>query len=311
MQRTGTVAVFGEALVDDFLTEQVVGGAPFNVARHLAAFGERPLTITRIGDDPSGKLVRAEFARFGMLENGLQIDARAETGRVIVERSAGQHRYIILRDQAYDRIDSADAMAAVARHAPQTLYFGTMAQRDSVSRGALHAVLRASDAQRYLDLNVRTGQVTERCVYESLSEADIVKVNEEELGNLLAWYTPSRHCTADMGNPEMVNACKTLLRSFKLQAMIVTLGERGVVHFSANGSVAECPASGAPQQLVDTVGAGDAFSAIYLLGRARGWPVKKTLARANEFAAAICGISGAVPGDLAFYAPFRANWLAD
>ena len=61
--------------------------------------------------------------------------------------------------------------------------------------------------------------------------------------------------------------------------------------------------------LVDTVGAGDAYASVFLLGQARAWPLALTLARANEFAAAICGVSGAVPADLAFYQPFISRWL--
>jgi fructokinase len=60
--------------------------------------------------------------------------------------------------------------------------------------------------------------------------------------------------------------------------------------------------------VIDTVGAGDAFSAIFLLGRARGWPLDVTLARANEFAGAICAVPGAVPRDLNFYDKWVGRW---
>ncbi|MBC7453046.1 MAG: fructokinase, partial [Massilia sp.] len=93
-----TTVVYGEALVDDFLTEQVVGGAPFNVARHLAAFMAPQLMITRIGSDRNGAVVRAEFERFAMSEQGLQVDRMEETGRVLVERGADGHghRFVML-----------------------------------------------------------------------------------------------------------------------------------------------------------------------------------------------------------------------
>lgn len=310
MTGTDKIVVFGEALVDDFITEQVVGGAPFNVARHLAAFGASPLAITRIGEDAAGALVRAEFSYFGMAQHGLQIDPHAPTGRVVVERADGQHRFIILPEQAYDAIDADLALAACAAHAPELIYFGTLAQRADTSRAALRAMLQASPARRYLDLNVRSGQVSERCVYESLCEAAILKVNEEELADLFGWYTHERHDTADMQQPSVHKACFALMRSFGLEAMIVTLGARGAMYFHRDGRVI---ASAAPPQavrLVDTVGAGDAFSAIFLLGQSLGWPVEETLARANEFAGAICGIAGAVPASLGFYQPFRSRWLA-
>jgi len=290
------IVVFGEALVDDFISEQVVGGAPFNVARNLAAFGQSPLMVTRIGLDKAGALVQAEFDRFGMTRAGLQVDPLESTGRVVVERADGAHRFIILPNQAYDHI-----AAVPLAQAPSLIYFGTLAQRGETSRAALHALLESSDTCRYLDLNVREGQVSERCVYESLKEADIVKVNEDELQDLFGWYTHTRHDTADMECGTVRNACAVLIRIFSLEALVVTLGPRGAVCFLRDGSMTASYATAPPKALVDTVGAGDAFSAVFLLGRTLGWPLRTTLMRANAFAGAICGIAGAVPGDLDFY----------
>lgn len=302
-----SIAVFGEALVDDFITEQVVGGAPFNVARNLAAFGVATLMVTRIGADKNGASICDEFARFGMSESALQVDERGATGRVVVERNADGHRFIILPDQAYDYVEAAPALAALAAAPPRVIYFGTLAQRHAQSRATLRALLEASGAQRYLDLNVREGQVTERIAHESLKLADIVKVNEDELQDLFRWYTHTQPAT-DADSPEMREACLTLMRSFGLQGLIVTLGGRGALYFSADGAVAANHECHPPVRIVDTVGAGDAFSAVFLFGQAQGWPLPLTLARANAFAGAICGISGAVPADTGFYAPWIASW---
>lgn len=305
----GTVAVFGEALVDDFGDRQVIGGAPFNVARHLAALGQDALMLTRVGLDENGARMRAEFERFGLPMAGLQVDAALPTGRVSVERhSDGGHRFTILPHQAYDAIEAEPAVAAMTAAAPATLYFGTLAQREPASRDALGRLLAATDACRYLDLNVRTGQVTERCVFASLHAADIVKVNEEELQDLFGWYTHMRLPTDDMASADVRHACATLLRVFNLTGLIVTLGPRGAVYFGADGAYHSTPAPSVPVQLADTVGAGDAFSAVFLLGRARGWPLDVMLARANAFAGAVCGIVGAVPDDRAFYRPFIERW---
>ena len=305
-----SVTVFGEALVDDFGSEQVVGGAPFNLARHLAAFGVAPLMITRVGQDANGALLRAEFERFGMSQAGLQAGAGAPTGRVLVERDAHGHRFVILPDQAYDHIEEAAALTALAAQPPALIYFGTLAQRHPCSRTSLHALLALSGARRFLDLNVRDGQVSERGVYESLHRADIVKVNEEELKDLFNWYTHTSPGTQQLDHPDLRAACASLLRIFALQGLLVTLGARGAVYFGADGSVVASHDSRAPSRLVDTVGAGDAFSAVFLLGRARGWPLALTLSRANALAGAICGIRGAVPADMAFYQPWIARWQA-
>lgn len=318
--RGADIVLFGEALIDDFATVQVIGGAPFNVARHLAAFQARALMVTRIGADANGALVRAEFARFAMREDGLQLDAAAATGRVLVEPHGDSHRFVILPDQAYDRIDGALAVAALACATPATVYFGTLAQRGPCSRAALAALLAARPTRRFLDLNLRDGQTTPAIVSASLREADVVKVNEDELGELFAWYAPAAlplpppggrvDFDDDTQGSALRDACLGLMHSFGVKRLIVTLGPRGAVCLDANGQ--HLAAASAPlriSDMVDTVGAGDAFSAIWLLGAALDWPLAPTLQRACEFAAAICCVAGAVPADLAFYAPWRQRWL--
>jgi fructokinase len=305
---TAATVVFGEALVDDFATEQVVGGAPFNVARHLAAFMAPQLMITRVGADHNGETIRAEFERFAMSQAGLQRDAIEETGRVIVERNPTGHRFIIVPNQAYDYIAREEALAAVKAVDAGALYFGTLAQRGERSRGTLKALLSSTSATRFLDVNLRDGQVDERIVSDALHTADIAKLNEDELQTLFGWYFQLGPNDPPMAPDETRSACAALLQMFGLQALIVTLGHRGSVYFGAGGVTIDTRDTPAPPFVIDTVGAGDAFSAIFLLGRARGWPLETTLARANEFAGAICAIPGAVPRDLGFYDQWMTRW---
>ena len=245
-----------------------------------------------------------------MPETGLQVDAMEETGRVVVERLGQGHRFNILPRQAYDFIDRDAAAASLAKVEAGTVYFGTLAQREERSRAALDAVLGAlpATAKRYLDLNLRTGQYEESTVTRSLEAADIVKVNEEELQALFQWYFQIGPDEAPLATEEVHAACRALMDRFALETLIVTLGHRGSVVFCAGGGMVANRDNPAPPFVIDTVGAGDAFSAIFLLGRARGWPLELTLARANEFAGAICAVPGAVPRDLNFYDKWVARW---
>ena len=304
-----TTIVFGEALVDDFGAEQVVGGAPFNVARHLAAFMAPQLMLTRIGEDRNGAIVRGEFERFAMSSAGLQTDAMEETGRVIVERTPAGHRFSILPNQAYDFIDAPTALAAVAGVDAGLVYFGTLAQRAERSRAALFAVLESVHATRFLDLNLRASQVDERCVFHSLQAAHIVKVNEEELQAMFQWYFQIKPTDPALSADEVRASCRALLQMFSLDALIVTLGHRGSVYFGRDDDAPIVHRDNpVPPFVIDTVGAGDAFSAIFLLGRIRGWPLAVSLARANEFAGAICAIPGAIPSDMRFYDKWMMRW---
>jgi len=305
---SGMAVVFGEVLVEDGGGTPAVGGAPFNVACHLAAFMAPPLFVTRIGDDRNGALVRAELERFVIPETGLQIDPMEETGRAVVERSGTGHRLALVPRQAYDFIDPEPAAASVAGGSYDTVCFGTLAQRTERSRLALAAVLDATPAKRFLDLNLRPGQTDEAIVTKALTAADIVKINEEELQTLFQWYFQIGPDERALATEEVHAACRALMDRFALEALIVTLGHRGSVYFGADGSYLAHRDNPVPPYVIDTSGAGDAFTAIFLLGRARGWPLDLLLARANEFAGAICAVTGAVPRDLCFYDKWVARW---
>jgi fructokinase len=216
---------------------------------------------------------------------------------------------VILPKQAYDFIDSIAALDAFGKVRPDMIYFGTLAQRGQRSRETLYKLLSASQATRFLDLNLRDGQADRGCVTESLRAADIVKVNEDELQALFSWYFQIDPNT-QLETEEVRASCRALLAMFSLEALIVTLGHRGSVYFGADGQLIVNRDNPAPPFVLDTVGAGDAFSAVFLLGQALDWPLAPTLARANAFAGAICGVSGAVPDDVAFYAPWLACWRA-
>src|SRR5690606_15065999 len=109
----------GEILFDTWPDgTAVLGGAPVNVAVHLARLGERPLMIGRVGADAAGDRARAELAAHGVDTSGVQVDPRAPTGRVEVVLEAGQPRYEIVPDAAWDALDAAAAATALATAGP-------------------------------------------------------------------------------------------------------------------------------------------------------------------------------------------------
>ena len=111
-----TVVIFGEALVDVFPDGVVPGGAPFNVARHLSAFGVNAVMVTRMGNDEHGKTLREEFERFGLTLSGVQTDYRAATGHVNVVMTPDGHRFDIPADQSFDRIEPEPVIDQRAAH---------------------------------------------------------------------------------------------------------------------------------------------------------------------------------------------------
>jgi len=330
---TGLI-VFGEALLDDFPDRQVVGGAPLNVARATASLGCAPLMITRIGHDANALLVRDEMQRFGLDQSGVQTDAVHPTGVVQVHVAADAHRFEIMPEQAYDYIDGAQAVLAAERYmtgrqgaqqgAQQgtqrlaLVYYGTLAQRNTTSQETLIRLLSASHGIHYLDLNLRDGQYSFDTIATSLLHADILKVNEDELQLLLQTYRPgAARLSVSLTDQNTVDAffaaLKYLQLLFKLSAVIVTLGARGYMYLNAqgvslNGWQAESQLHPVAPEVVDTVGCGDAFSAVFLAGLMHAWPIDVTLQRAHAFAASVCTIRGAVSTDLNFYRDWQSDW---
>ena len=155
--QNGTVVLFGEVLADVFPDRAVLGGAPFNVACHLQAFGLHPVLITRLGEDE----VMNAMAQKGLDTLGVQFDKHYPTGQVRVHIEDGGHRFEILPTQAYDFIHPGVARLTLLSAHPALVYFGTLAQRHTVSRQALKNLLRGAQSARFLDINL--GYVTVAC----------------------------------------------------------------------------------------------------------------------------------------------------
>ena len=304
---TSKIAVLGEALVDQFPDRSVLGGAPFNVARNLAAFGLRPLLVSSVGQDTLGEQIRRECVHFGIDPQGLQVDPNHPTGVVNVHMKGTQHEFEILEDQAWDHLDEAQALRVVTTQKPQLVYFGTLIQRNAVSRQTINSVLRSTgQAVRFLDLNFRAGNDNQVLSAISLLHADIVKVNDEELLLLLHWFVRSSMPAPEPGSSAERSAVAQLMSQFDLQRLIVTRGADGWACFDRYGSVLQGPAPAV--SVVDTVGAGDAFSSVVILGHVSAWPMALSLQRAAEFASEVCSLRGATDISLALYARTKQRW---
>ena len=295
------VLLFGEILADMFPERSVLGGAPFNVARHLAAFGLSPLLVSRLGEDALAGQIRSLMATEGMDTAGIQADPGRPTGRVRVHMEEGGHRFEILPEQAYDHIDPAQARAAAASANPSLVYFGSLCQRGDVSRAALREILAATSCPRFVDLNLREPWYSEDVIRFTLHGADILKINNDELATLAVMLGLSAE------TPE--ERARALLRDFSISRVIVTCAGKGAWQM-ATGDESSIGVPGRQACVVDTVGAGDGFASVCILGMLADWEPALTLDRADAFAAAVCGIRGAVPDDDAFYLPFFKEWTS-
>lgn len=295
-----TVALFGEVLADVFPDRTVLGGAPFNVARHLRAFGMHPVLITRTGNDAMRGQLLAAMDRFDMDTLGVQCDPAHPTGQVVVHMEQNRHSFEILPGQAYDFIHTGVTRMIALSTQPELVYFGTLAQRHKVSRRALNTLLQSIDAPRMLDLNLRDPWYDLPTVRRALQRADIVKMNEDELAVLATQLRLPGKSALEHAN--------SMIHLFSLQRVLVTCGAKGAWQLNADGTEVHVEGVEKHIRVVDTVGAGDGFAAVFIVGSLLGWPVALSLSRANAFAASLCGIRGAIPASQDFYAPFLEAW---
>ncbi len=287
----GRPCIFGEVLFDCFPDgKRVLGGAPFNVAWHLQAFGQAPQFISRVGRDPEGDEVLAAMRRWGMDTSGVQTDPDRPTGRVKVSFVDGEPEYDIVQHCAYDAIEPVSLGSGCP-----LLYHGSLALREEQSRRAAKALAATGPGIVFVDVNLRTPWWREAEVLESVRRAHWVKLNAGEL-ELLA-----------PGQARSLSGKQQFLAEMALHGLIVTHGAAGAEVVTAAGDhlhVQPEPLT----EVVDTVGAGDAFAAITILGLVHAWPLATTLERAQVFAARLVGNRGATVDEPAFYRPFIDAW---
>lgn len=281
-QRSSAPVILGEVLFDRFPDgREILGGAPFNVAWHLRGFGLRPRLVTRVGDDDAGVRVRRTMAGWGLETAWVQTDPTRATGRVQVSLDGQEASFDIPPDQAWDRIGPPRPDPA-SDGPPPLLYHGTLALR-AAGTGLVDA-LRPRCTGVFLDVNLRDPWWDAAQVRALMSGADWVKLNHHELARLAPGADPAALC-----------------RRHGLRGAVVTEGARRVLWATADGVAAEA-APPHVHDLADTVGAGDAFSAVCLAGLGAGWEPAVILERAAAFAADVCRQAGATAADAALYA---------
>ena len=289
MKTNAPVLVFGEALFDCFPGgEQVLGGAPFNVAWHLQALGDHPLFISRIGNDELGRKILSAMRDWGMSTHTIQIDPVHQTGQVEVTIIENEPHYTITPNCAYDFIS-----AEVIENLPDSgiLYHGTLGLRNSISRDCLARIAQQPDLSVFLDVNLRSPWWQRQEVFHWLERARWVKLNEDELQQL------------GFVSADICESMHKLQTQFHLEQLIVTQGAKGAIVLAADGRLYQKKPESV-NRIVDTVGAGDGFSALFIHGLRAGWPIMETLTVAQRFAAKVIGLRGATATEPVFYQEF-------
>lgn len=281
-----TVVGIGELLWDEFPAGRQIGGAPANFAYHCQVRGASSFVVSSVGDDKPGRdLIDALVSR-DLQTAHVFVDPDHPTGSVsVVLDSDGGPTYDIAENVAWDYIPQRTEPAALAEKA-NAVCFGTLAQRSLTSRETIRTFLNQTrpECLRLFDLNLRQQYYDRQLIEENLALANALKLNEEELRVLSEFF--------QLG-PDYYHMLDELARDYELNVIALTLGERGCIIRTGEQTIQQ---DGIQQDsTIDTVGAGDCFSAVLTMGLLRREPLRKIAVDANRSAAFVCTQEGAMP----------------
>lgn len=274
----------GEALWDCLPDGKKLGGAPANFAYHTGQFGLNTLAVSALGEDSLGTETLEELKSKGI--NYLMPLVDYPTGSVQVELdNAGVPTYDIKEGVAWDNIPFTTELEEVAKNCG-CVCFGSLAQRSSVSRQTIQKFIEATPESclKIFDINLRQNFYTKDIICNSLKQANILKINDEELVTIGRLF----------GYPglDMENKCWLLLGKYNLDMLVLTCGVNGSYVFAPNLlSFRETP----KVEVADTVGAGDSFTGTFAAAILNGIAIPEAHQLAVEASAFVCTQHGAMP----------------
>ena len=320
-----SVLCVGETLFDGLPSGIFLGGAPLNVAVHLAECGVDAKFASAVGADRLGREAVRRLVSRGVDVHLVKTINDAETGFVEVDiDSQGDASYSFATPAAWDYLsDEGQALSSAAANA-DAIVFGTLSQRAAKSRDAV-AAAKASARFTCCDVNLRPPFASLEIVAESAFGVDLLKLNDEEmvqvtealrkhasdepasLASAEAACAAAARCLCAETEEEEVTAVAKAAAAIGCAAnaarVVVTRGSKGAVYWEktsgARGEIAGsawvCAGFVAPA-IADTVGAGDAFLA-GLLSRllVDGASAPACLDAGCRLGAFVAGQSGATP----------------
>jgi fructokinase len=275
------IVALGELLWDMLPTGPRAGGAPFNFAFHCKQLGHRAFIVSRVGTDELGQQLRAEVRRLGMSDEFIQDEPCFPTGTVPVHlNETGQATYSFPPEVAWDFILWNDELRALTQQAIAVCY-GTLAQREIISRTTIRRFLSETNPDKTLricDINLRPTSDDPEVWRQAIKSCNWLKYNNDELARL-----KQANSIKDVSNDP----------TSSVTLNIVTLGNAGCLLLRGNESDIYIP--GIEVEVVDTVGAGDAFTAALLTQTLEGKSLAEAGRFANAYAALVASREGGTP----------------
>jgi fructokinase len=295
---TKNITSIGEILFDVYNNEKQIGGAPFNFIYHVNKIIGDTNFITSVGKDKDGEQILKFLDEHNISKKYVDINNEKSTGKVLIELNDDKiPEFNIRENSAYDFISLSNSEEQEIVYESKLIYFGTLCQRNNVSRKTIQSLI-SSNVLSMLDINIRQNYYTKEIIEKSLSACGILKINEDEL-NLI--------CELCIGsNQGYLQNVAALKSKYDINIISVTKGKEGAEIFSKSESNF---CSSPNVEAVDTVGAGDAYSAILAIGILKGLSIEKTNRLAVSFAAEVIQRKGALIYDDKIYDKYRESIL--
>lgn len=277
-----SIISYGEVLWDLLPSGKIAGGAPLNVAFHAKTFGLQASLVSRVGSDALGRELLAFLERKGIPTDMVQVDHTFPTGIVNVRLDAeGSPSYEIVPSVAWDHIYPTDE-AKKAVSAADALVFGSLACRSYQTKSTLFELIERAPL-RVFDVNLRPPFFSKELIEALLSKADLVKMNDQELGIIASWHNKGGSNTDKMD---------FLKQHYGLESLLVTAGAEGALFQNDQGLFSH---AGYKVNVQDTIGSGDAFLGAFLSGHLRGASPSECLDTACAAGAFVATKEGATP----------------
>lgn len=279
---------FGEILWDIIEETPYLGGAPFNLAAHLSKMGVSSSMVSAVGNDDLGKLAIQAAEDIGLDTTYITVSPQHPTGTVeVFLDSQGHPDYTINQGVAWDVLTLADNLEKELISSKwDVLCFGTLAQRSDSNRSLLLDVLsNAAASHVFYDVNLRQDFYTRGWIADSLSRSTIVKLNDEEVVLIAKMLFGLAEVSQEA-------FAERLADEYALDTVLITRGAGGsLVLNDGVVSYADCK----DVEVVDTVGAGDSFSAGFLFAYLSGNDAEVSAGFAADLADYVVSNRGAIP----------------
>ena len=283
MRENFNIIGLGEILWDVLPDGKQLGGAPANFAYVSNVLGNRGIVLSRVGDDEFGREILDELQAKNLSTEYVEIDAEKRTGIVSVNLENGQPSYEIVENVAWDFLELSENWSEIAGKC-DAVCFGSLAQRNEVSRKTIREFVGLTKGWRIFDVNFRQNYYSAEIIGESFRLANVVKLNHEELLMVAEVF--------EIKSENQIDLAKKIREKFALKLVCLTRGANGSLLITKDEN---SEFSGLKIEVKDTIGAGDAFTAALTHGILRGWELDKINKFANKVGAFVASKTGAMP----------------